>query len=434
MRRGVRRMAAAWIVGLLTGTALLEGTAVGREWVDATGKFKIEAELVSVEEGKALLAKPDGTRVAIPLEKLSEADREFLKKTVPANPFEAVPKDPADPFGPAADSEKPDMAKPDSAKPGAKGFPKLVGPKGDKPGEVRRFPDQGWAVKSLAFSPDGTILASGKMDRQLHLYDVAEENRIYANDKLENLDSVTPVRFTPDGKRLLTGGRSGEIVIWEVTSNKQLKQIGQFVGHTQEVIGLAISPDGKLAVSGGEDKRMRIWNIEDGREIRSFAGFEGEVKACFVSKDNATAYATDGSAMLIVNLRDKSPEPRQAKLNGSWAAGQFAAFSPDGLTVAAGDGYDVRLWNLKTGKELPKLEDRDIQWSGAFTPDGGRLVTGASGKLNVWDIKSQRRIAVVPTAGTGYIQTLAVSPDGLHVAAIPSSAGQTLQILKIVKN
>jgi WD40 repeat protein len=89
------------------------------------------------------------------------------------------------------------------------------------------------------------------------------------------------------------------------------------------------------------------------------------------------------------------------------------------------------MWDLRTGKELPKLEDSEIQWCAAFTPDGTRLVSGGSGKVNVWDVRKHRKIASIATAGSGYIQTLAVSPDNQHVAAIPSSAGQDLQILRI---
>lgn len=113
------------------------------------------------------------------------------------------------------------------------------------------------------------------------------------------------------------------------------------------------------------------------------------------------------------------------------AAGQAAAFSEDGSLVAAGDLYTVRLWEVKTGKELPRLEDNEIQWCAAFTPDGARLVTGGTGKVNVWDVGKQRKIHSLETAGSGYVQCLAVSPDNLHIAAIPSAARQDLQVFRI---
>ncbi len=75
------------------------------------------------------------------------------------------------------------------------------------------------------------------------------------------------------------------------------------------------------------------------------------------------------------------------------------------------------MWNLKTSKEFPKMEAGEIQWSLAFTPDGSRLISGASGKINIWDAHKQRRIQAQEVAEAGYIQSLAVSPDNVHVAA-----------------
>jgi WD40 repeat protein len=81
-----------------------------------------------------------------------------------------------------------------------------------------------------------------------------------------------------------------------------------------------------------------------------------------------------------------------------------------------------------TRGEKPKLEDNEIQWSMAFTPDGTRLVSGGNAKVNIWDVRKHRKLHALAIAGNGYIQSLAVSPDNKLVAAIPSSAGQDLQV------
>ncbi len=154
------------------------------------------------------------------------------------------------------------------------------------------------------------------------------------------------------------------------------------------------------------------------------------MKACHFSPDGRTALATDGAILLEIDLK-KDQVVKQTPLARSAAAGQTAAFSDDGSLVAAGDLYSVRLWEVKTGKELPKLEDHEIQWSAAFTPDGTRLVTGGTGKVNVWDVGKQRKVGSLETAGSAYVQCLAVSPDNRHIAAIPGSAGQDLQVFRI---
>jgi WD40 repeat protein len=148
-----------------------------------------------------------------------------------------------------------------------------------------------------------------------------------------------------------------------------------------------------------------------------------------LSADGRLGWATDGETLLGVDL--KKEKTSLAKLNRSWASGQFAAFSPDSRWVAAGDQYNVRVWDLQSGKEQPMFEEDEIQWSGVFTPDGTRLITGGRGKISVWSMQSQKRIAVLATAGTYYVQCLAASPDNLHVAAIPGSAGQDIQVFRI---
>src|SRR5438105_3803872 len=70
----------AWCISALVAAAFALQVCGGREWNDSTGKFKIEAELVAVRSGKVILEKPDGTVITVPLEKLSAADQEFLRK------------------------------------------------------------------------------------------------------------------------------------------------------------------------------------------------------------------------------------------------------------------------------------------------------------------------------------------------------------------
>src|SRR5687768_5590778 len=72
--------------------------ASGREWTDASGKFKVEAELVAVRNGKAILEKPDGSVISVPVDKLSAADQEFLKsREAPAPAAKTAPVVPATP-------------------------------------------------------------------------------------------------------------------------------------------------------------------------------------------------------------------------------------------------------------------------------------------------------------------------------------------------
>ena len=89
------------------------------------------------------------------------------------------------------------------------------------------------------------------------------------------------------------------------------------------------------------------------------------------------------------------------------------------------------MWNTATGAEVPKFQDREMQWTVAFSPDGERLLSGGREVQSVG-----RRHAEAPAlgdvgGGIGYVQTLAISPDGRYVATILSMAGQKLQLFRV---
>jgi WD40 repeat protein len=193
---------------------------------------------------------------------------------------------------------------------------------------------------------------------------------------------------------------------------------------------MAVSRDGKLAVSGGKEKMLRVWEVDTGREQAAFPGCAGSIKACSIAQNGRMALATDGATLLSIDLQKKEIADRR-QLAKSWSSGQAAAFSAYGEQVAVGDRHTVRLWDLNSRSERPKLEDNEIQWSMAFTPDGTRLVSGGNGKVNVWDVRQHRKLQVLAVAGHGYVQSLAVSSDNKYVAAIPSNAGQDLQVFRL---
>lgn len=297
--------------------------------------------------------------------------------------------------------------------------------------EVAQFGDITWGVKSLAFSPNNALLAVGKPDSELMLFDVPQKSRLTSVPKLETLGAIDTCIFTADGSKLLVGGYSGQINVYSVSDEGMLMEVGQFAGHSSDITSMAVSDDGKLAISGEQKKHARVWEIETGTEVANITGFEGQVKAVHLTPDGKLALATDGATLIEYDLK-KNEVKRRRPLTRSWAAGQAAAISPDGEMIAVGDSYNIRLWNLKTGAEGKPLISNDIQWSMAFTPDGTRLVSGANGAVNVWDVKKHSRLYIQALSGTGYVQSIAVSADGKFFAA-PGSSASKLQVFRFTK-
>lgn len=285
--------------------------------------------------------------------------------------------------------------------------------------ELARFTDLTWGVKGIDFSPDGKILAAGKPDQMVVMLDIAKQSQGSFVDKLDKLGAAQLCMFTPDGKKLIVGGQTGELAVFAVSKNYQMKQISKFNGHSGEIQCLAISDDGKRALSGDQAKKVFYWDIASGDVLASIGGFEGPVKAVRLATKERIAYATDGARLVEFDLAKKKVASER-KLNSSWASGQAAAFSPNGEYVAVGDTYDIRLWNLKTGKERSKLKQKEIQWSMQFTPDSELLLSGGNGRVNIWDVQSSTLKSFQKVNDHVYVQSLTISRDG-KLFAVPSN-------------
>jgi len=111
-----------------------------------------------------------------------------------------------------------------------------------------------YGVKALAFSPDGNMLAAATgMEKRLEIWDAEKLEEI---GSIKDSDWLNSVAFTPDGKRLVTGGLA--VKVWDPVSGTCLKT---YEGHTDEIHGVDVSPDGKYIASASGDKTINIWSL-----------------------------------------------------------------------------------------------------------------------------------------------------------------------------
>jgi WD40 repeat protein/serine/threonine protein kinase len=159
-------------------------------------------------------------------------------------------------------------------------------------------------VVSVAYSPDGNLLASASWDRTVRLWD-ARTGRELATLRGHS-EPVWSVRFSPDGKRLATGSYDQTIKLWDVATGQELMTLK---GHSNEVFSVDFSPDGKRLASASNDKTVRLWDAATGRELITFKDHKDQV----------------------------------------WSV----AFSPNGLTLASGSwDRTARLWRAASEEEV----------------------------------------------------------------------------------
>ena len=302
------------------------------------------------------------------------------------------------------------------------------------------------AVFSVAFSPDGKLLASGNRDGSLQLWDVA--TREHQATFTGHPDPITSVAFSPDGKTL--GSSDGTLQLWDVATGEswdvdtkgKVGKVGRFPtsvvfgpdGKTlittssygglfklwtesigarkatlfwelQDARSVAFSPDGKTLASGSQDGKVQLWDVTTGKHKATFTGHFTGITSVAFSPDGKTL--ASGSDDFTVRLWDVTTGKHKATLGPQSSSVTHVAFSPDGKTLASAsrDGT-VRLLEADTGKHKATLTGHPFgpELIAAFSPDGETLTTiGSDGTVRLWDTNPQKLKALIaegPSDGT----------------------------------
>ena len=313
--------------------------------------------------------------------------------------------------------------------------------------EARRvkLPERNLQTVQLSLTPDGRLLAAGVRDNHLKLWDLtakkdyelgpttkdyppvkfSRDGRLLALSdsytvKLWELATMKElpalkvpnsgafpqadayISFTEDGKRIATGGFDTDIIVWETETGKRLTN---FIGRANMAYGVHFSADGNELTSGGRTR----WDLRTGSGLRLVPD-TGEKTYGIATPDGRLVVVRKANTNLITVV--ESPSGKQLfTLTPSGDAGAVSrtSFSGDGtmLAVVYGAvedqhpkpggsftrGAQVKIWDLKTGRELHSLTPGEIPMQAEFSADGRSIaVISGMGQISLWDVQSGSKL------------------------------------------
>lgn len=281
-------------------------------------------------------------------------------------------------------------------------------------------------IHTIAFHPEGHVLASGGDDGSIRFWQLDDMREMQGFDEHEA--PVTALSYHPDGDKLASGDADGMVSVWASSGGLR---ITMFQIHEGPVTSLAFSPNGRYLMTGSTDGTAGFYDVERLTMLGNTRDLANPVHAVtFNPTVNQVAFGTSANA-LLVDLDTNAVTPLDTGRGGARAA----VYSPDGKWLATpGFMGSVAIWDTKTGERVkwfsvpPEQEDTAVgdPLSIAFSPDGTRLFVLHEGRvaaggclIRMWDIASQTVIAQEPTAFS-FFQNVVFSPEGRYMAAVSS--------------
>ncbi len=292
-------------------------------------------------------------------------------------------------------------------------------------------------VRSIAISPDGQNVASSSGTDMDIFLGFAKDNtvRIWDMDSGKLLYALTghsrwvrSVAFSPDGQLLASSSDDRTIKLWNLSNGQEIRT---FNGHSDQVVSVAFSPNGQtLASCSTYDKTIKLWNVSTGQEKHTLKGHSSWVHSIAFSPDGQTL--ASGSNDYIIKLWNVNTGKRLRTFDGHLDAVYSVAFSPDGQTLASGGAENIiKLWDINTGQEIYTLKGHlDPVYSIAFSPDGKSLASSSGdATIKLWDISTRQEICTLKEH-LGPVYSVAFSPDGKSLAS--GSSDKTVKIWRVI--
>jgi WD40 repeat protein len=255
---------------------------------------------------------------------------------------------------------------------------------------LRTLDGHSTGVMSVAFSPDGTVLASGGIDNAMRLWDVNTGKQLGETQAHEG--HVYMLCFTPDGKQLVSA--SNEVRLWDAVNVKEVRKFPKPESKQFEFFfNAALSPDGKTLATGSE-VALRLWSVADGKEIRTINERIAPHQQRLVFSADGKTVITNGPGQALRKWDVETGKPVNNAEPKQGATPEYARFAAGGKAVAFQErtnvnDFEPRVYvvrDTENGKEIARVTSPSPVLTFGLSADGKSLAAGGvDGALRLWD-------------------------------------------------
>jgi WD40 repeat protein/serine/threonine protein kinase len=276
-------------------------------------------------------------------------------------------------------------------------------------------------VYSVAFSPDGTLIASAGKDRMILLWDAQSGKERFPC--AGHLCQILGVAFSPDGKHVASASHDRTVRIWEPATGKEVHRL---TGFPAWLSGVAYSPDGQYLAVVDVRGTVRIRDLAKGKEILLLQEPSSRFTSVVYSPDGQRLAV--GSAAGAVKVRETATGKKVLSLEGHTGPVTSVAYSPDDKRIAsAGADQTIKVWDAATGKEVRTLRGHTDELTGvAFSSDSKHLASASQDRtVKLWEVATGRLLRTLRGHVRG-VRSVAFSPDGKRLAS--ASEDETIKV------
>jgi WD40 repeat protein len=249
-------------------------------------------------------------------------------------------------------------------------------------------------VRQVVFSADGTRLASVSDDKTVRVWDVAQG--VMVSPVLERTQGFTGAVFSPDGSILATVSLDSYLILWSTTDFTQVRSMA----HNAPVYAVAYAPDGKTILTGGGEAGVQRWDAASGSRLSALGRRTSTIVDVEISTSGALVAFADAAGQLQVWNMDGEllMSGKNERLDRQPSSSAFdythrISLSPDGTALVSGIGdVTLRVWQTTTGEERAVIRDfSDFVTAVRFSPNSAYLAAQtSSGLVKVWDFRQAR--------------------------------------------